>query len=48
MMINLAEACIEFNGQNYRAAGVCYNNIANLQYQNEKYFLAAEYYSKAV
>ena len=47
-MINLAEACGEFNGQNYRAVGICHNNIGNLQYQNEKYKLAAESYSKAV
>lgn len=46
--IDLAEACNQYNGQNYKAAGVCYNNIANLQYKNEKYELAAENFSKAV
>ena len=46
--IDLAEACMQYNGQNYKAAGVCYNNIANLQYKNEKYKLAAENFSKAV
>ena len=46
--IDLAEACIQYNGQNYKAAGVCYNNIGNLQYKNEKYKLAAENFSKAV
>ena len=47
-MINLAEACGEFNGTNYRAVGICHNNIGNLQYHNEKYKLAAESFSKAV
>ena len=28
-VIDLAEACSMFEGQNYTAAGVCYNNIAN-------------------
>ena len=28
--IDLAESCILFNGQNYKAVGVCYNDIANL------------------
>lgn len=36
-LIDLAEACVLFSGQNYKAAGVCYNNIANLHYKNEKY-----------
>ena len=47
-VIDLAEACILFNGQNYKAAGVCYNNIGNVQYKNEKYLLAAENFSKSV
>ena len=47
-VIDLAEACMLFNGQNYKAAGVCYNNIGNVQYKNEKYLLAAENFSKAV
>ena len=36
-LIDLAEACVLFSGQNYKAAGVCYNNIANLHYKNGKY-----------
>jgi hypothetical protein len=33
-VIEIAEACTLFDGKNYRAAGVCYNNIGNLQYKN--------------
>jgi hypothetical protein len=29
-VIDLAEACNMFDGQNYKAAGICYNNIANI------------------
>ena len=47
-LIDLAQACVLFSGQNYKAAGVCYNNIANLHYKNEKYQLAADSYNKAV
>ena len=47
-LIDLAEACVLFSGQNYKAAGVCYNNIANLHYKNGKYQLAADSYNKAV
>ena len=28
--------------------GVCYNNIANLHYKNEKYQLAADSYNKSI
>lgn len=41
-VIDLAEACNMFNGTNYKAAGICYNNIANIQYKNEKYAQASE------
>ena len=47
-VIDLAEACNLFDGHNYKAAGVCYNNIANLQYKNEKYRLAADNFMAAV
>ena len=47
-LIDLAQACVLFSGQNYKAMGVCYNNIANLHYKNEKYQLAADSYNKAV
>ena len=36
-VIDLAEACNMFDGSNYKAAGICYNNIANIQFKNEKY-----------
>jgi hypothetical protein len=29
-VIDLAEACNMFDGSNYKAAGICYNNIANI------------------
>ncbi len=29
-VIDLAEACNMFEGSNYKAAGICYNNIANI------------------
>ena len=47
-LIDLAQACVLFSGQNYKAVGVCYNNIANLHYKNEKYQLAADSYNKAI
>ena len=47
-LIDLAQACVLFGGTNYIAAGVCYNNIANLHYNNEKYQLAADSYNKAI
>ena len=46
-LIDLAKACVLFSGQNYKAVGVCYNNIANLHYKNEKYVHAADSYNKA-
>ncbi len=47
-LIDLAQACVLFSGSNYKAVGVCYNNIANLYYKNQKYQLAADSYNKAV
>ncbi len=47
-VIDLAEACNMFDGSNYKAAGICYNNIANLQYKNEKYAQAAENFFHAM
>jgi hypothetical protein len=29
-VLDLAEACNLFDGTNYKAAGICYNNIANV------------------
>lgn len=47
-VLDLAEACNMFDGSNYKAAGVCFNNIANIQYNNEKYILASENYFNAM
>jgi len=48
-VIDLAETCTTFeDASNYRAAGVCYNNIANFQYKNENYSLASENYATAI
>ena len=33
-VIEIAEACTLFEGKSYSAAGVCYNNLGNLQYKN--------------
>ncbi len=46
-LIDLATSCVLFSGQNYKATGVCYSNIANLHYKNEKYQLAADSFNKA-
>ncbi len=40
--------CTMFDGFNYKYAGVCYNNIANLQFKNKKYKLAQENYKNAI
>lgn len=47
-VLDLAEACNMFDGNNYKAAGICYNNIANIQYKNEKYSQAAENFFHAI
>lgn len=47
-VLDLAEACNMFDGSNYKAAGICYNNIANIQYKNEKYSQAAENFFHAI
>lgn len=47
-LIDLAESCVLFSGQNFKAVGVCYNNIANLHYKHQKYQLAANSFNKAV
>ena len=46
-LIDLAQACVLFSGYNYKAVGVCYNNIANLRYKNAIYVHAADSYNKA-
>lgn len=47
-VIDLAQACNMFDGTNEKAAGVCYNNIANLQIKNGKFSLAAENYFHSI
>jgi hypothetical protein len=47
-IMELAGMCTMFDGQNYKYAGVCYNNIANLQFKNKKYNLAKDNFSSAV
>ena len=46
-LIDLAQACVLFGGQNYKALGMCYNNMANLHYKHQKYQLAADSFNKA-
>lgn len=50
-VIDLAEACnmfIEEDPPNYKAAGICFNNIGNIQYKNGKYIQAAENFGRAI
>jgi nitrogen fixation/metabolism regulation signal transduction histidine kinase len=47
-VLDLAEACNMFDGSNYKAAGICFNNIGNIQYKNEKYSQAAENFFHAI
>ena len=37
-----------FDAVNYKAAGVCFNNIANIQFKNQRYELAAQNYTLAL
>jgi len=50
-VIDLAEACNMFTEDippNFKAAGICYNNIGNIQYKNGGYDQAAENFGLAV
>ena len=54
-VIDLAEACNMFTNNkdpkippNYKNAGICYNNIGNIQYKQGKYILAAENFFMAI
>jgi len=48
-VIDLADTCKIFEeNQNWKAAGVCYNNIANFQYKNEAYFDAEKNFNHAL
>ncbi len=37
-----------YENLNYKAAGVCYNNIANIQFKNGKYDLARDNFLQAI
>lgn len=47
-VIDLAEACHIYEKTNKKAAGVCYNNMANIQLKSQKYTLASENFKKAI
>ena len=47
-LVELAQSFVVYSGKNYKAVGICYNNIGNLHYKCEKYKLAAESFNKAV
>ena len=48
-VIDLAETCSIFESHsNYKATGVCYNNMANFQFKNESYNLAIKNYDNAI
>lgn len=47
-VIDLAEACHMYEKTNKKAAGVCYNNMANIQFKSGKYILAADNFNKAI
>ena len=47
-VIDLAEACDMYETNNFKAAGVCYNNMANIQLKNGKYSLAEENFKRAI
>ena len=50
-IIDLADICSNFEKlkpPNNRFAGICYNNIANLQFKNGKFSVAHENYIRAI
>ena len=50
-IIDLAEACNMFNDENppnYKASGICYCNIGNIQYKNGNFDQAEDNFSKAL
>jgi Tfp pilus assembly protein PilF len=50
-VIDLAEACNMFNEENppnYKASGICYCNIGNIQYKNGNFDQAEDNFAKAV
>lgn len=50
-VIDLAEACNMFLDEeptNHKAAGICFNNIGNLQYKQKKFDQAADNFQLAI
>lgn len=50
-IIDLAEACNMFlfdQSPNYKAAGICYSNIGNIQYKNGNFFQASQNFNLAI
>ena len=48
-IMDLAQASSIFKqSKNQKALGICYNNIANIQYKNAQYHEAANNFSKAI
>ncbi len=48
-IMDLAQASSIFKqSKNQKALGICYNNIANIQYKNAQYHEAANNFSKAL
>lgn len=47
--MDLAQAASIFKkSSNFKALGICYNNIANIQYKNSQYHEAAQNFKKAI
>ena len=48
-IMDLAKTCLMYQSEkNIKAAGVCYNNIANLHFKNGKFLIAAHDFCKAI
>ena len=48
-IMDLAKTCLMYqNERNIKAAGVCYNNIANLHFKNGKFLIAAQDFCKSI
>lgn len=48
-VMDLAETCLMYTKEaNYKAAGVCFNNIANLHMKHGKYSIAEENFISAI
>lgn len=43
-VIDLADTCRIFEEDNYIVAGICYNNIASIQFRMRNYKLACQNY----